>query len=69
MNINKIKLKYLLLKKGLSTRQMCNDLNLSNNTLNNWLYKGVKTPLHKAMIIADYLGVNLEDLFLNEVSL
>lgn len=70
MNINKIKLKYLLNKKGISVKQMCNELKLSVNTLNNWLYKGVKTPKHKAILLAEYLEANIEDIFYsNEVSL
>ena len=70
MNIDNIKFRYLLSKKGVSTRQICKDLNLSINTLYNWLYKGVKTPLYKAMLIAEYLETDLEDVFYcNEVSL
>lgn len=49
-------------KKGITTRQMCKDLNLSINTLYNWLYKGVKIPVPKAMVLAEYLETNLENI-------
>lgn len=62
MNIDNIKFRYLLSKKGISTRQICKDLNLSINTLYNWLYKGVKVPMPKAMVLAEYLETNLENI-------
>lgn len=66
MIINKCKLRYELAKKGVTLRQACYSMKIPINTFNNWLYKGVKTPAHKAMIIAEYLEVDLEELFSHE---
>ena len=54
---------YLLAKKGKSKAGACRELNISVNTVNNWLHKGIKTPLGKAMYVAEYLEAELETVF------
>lgn len=54
---------YLLAKKGKSKASACRELKISVNTVNNWLHKGIKTPLGKAMYLSEYFGVELETVF------
>ena len=54
---------YLLAKKGKSKAGACRELNISVNTVNNWLHRGTKTSLGKAMYVSEYLEVELEEVF------
>lgn len=54
---------YLLAKKGKSKAGACREMNISVNTLNNWLHKNTKTPVGKAMYVAEYLEADVEEVF------
>lgn len=63
MKLNKDMFNYLLAKKGVTKTEACRELKLSVNTVNNWLHKGIKTPIGKAMYISEYLGAELNVVF------
>lgn len=63
MNIKKDIFNLMLLKKRISKKEACNQLGFSVNTVNNWLHKNIRTPVAKAMYIAEYFGVELDYMF------
>lgn len=63
MFIKKDVFMYLLAKKGISKAGACRDMKISVNTVNNWLHKATRTPLGKAMYVAEYLEAELEEVF------
>lgn len=54
---------YLLAKKGKSKAGACREMNISVNTINNWLHKNTKTPVGKALYVAEYLEADIEEVF------
>ena len=63
MKIKKDMFNFLLAKKGLTKAEACRELKLSVHTVNNWLHKATRTPLGKAMYVAEYLEAELEEVF------
>ena len=63
MYIKKDMFAYFLAKKGISKKEACKELKLSVNTVNNWLHRKVKTPVWKAIYVAEYLNADLEMVF------